>query len=270
MQRLAAQHNLSETAFYRRLAPSRYALRWFTPEQEVDLCGHATLAAAFVALTLDSGGDSLVFETRSGDLPVRLLPTGALELDFPCRPATPIPPSDWPPTLLAALRLSAAEVVCMGKARDYLVEVATPAQVAAVKPDFEKLAAIDALCVIVAARGRPCSCPVEVLRGGCHCFAAGATPVHGDSNAPAADVVSRVFCPGCGVPEDPVTGSAHCTIAPHFAAILQTQVLSCEQVSSRGGALRAELREGGRVALAGRCTLYMRGEVEAAALEGGV
>jgi predicted PhzF superfamily epimerase YddE/YHI9 len=217
LQRLAAQHNLSETAFYRTTAPGRAELRWFTPEVEVDLCGHATLAAAFVHLVIEGSGDSAItFETLSGPLTVRLRDDGALEMNFPSRPPVPLPASEWPEELFAALRL--------------------PREV---RPDYTRLARIDALCVAVAAVG-------------------------GGGGAP--DVVSRVFCPACGVPEDPATGSAHCTIAPHFAALLGRDALHCEQASARGGVLRVALLEGGRVALTGRAALYMSGVVEASAL----
>ena len=127
----------------------------------------------------------------------------------------------------------------MGKARDYLVELRSAALVRALRPDHALLAGVDALCVAVAAVGE------------------------------AGGVVSRVFCPACGVPEDPATGSAHCTIAPHFASLLGREELACEQASARGGALRVALREGGaRVALSGRAALYMSGVIEASALEG--
>jgi PhzF family phenazine biosynthesis protein len=240
LQRLAAQHNLSETAFYRTTAPGRAELRWFTPEVEVDLCGHATLAAAFVHLVIEGSGDSAItFETLSGPLTVRLRDDGALEMNFPSRPPVPLPASEWPEELFAALRLPREEALFVGKARDYVVQVRSAAAVRALRPDYTRLARIDALCVAVAAVG-------------------------GGGGAP--DVVSRVFCPACGVPEDPATGSAHCTIAPHFAALLGRDALHCEQASARGGVLRVALLEGGRVALTGRAALYMSGVVEASAL----
>jgi predicted PhzF superfamily epimerase YddE/YHI9 len=248
LQRVAAEHNLSETAFYRSTGGS-FELRWFTPEQEVDLCGHATLAAAYVELVVRRAAGSsrdVVFSSRSGPLAVRLLPPAAggggspaLEMDFPSRPprAVPAPPA----ALFAALRLDPAAATFVGKARDFLVEVATPAEVRAVRPDFGLLAGVDALCVVVCARGA----------GG------------GEGGAP--DVVSRVFCPSCGVPEDPVTGSAHCTVVPYFAPLLGKAALVCEQASARGGVLHCELR-GDRVALAGRGALFSRGRIEEAAL----
>jgi len=210
----------------------------------VDLCGHATLAAAFALLACgaggaDAGAPALVFATASGPLGVRALAGGALELDFPARPPAPFAAPD---ALFSALGLARADALFVGRARDVLVEVATAEQVRAVAPDFAALAKIDALCVVVSARTRL-------------------------SGAGAVDVVSRVFCPGCGVPEDPVTGSAHCTVVPHFAAALDKRELVCEQASARGGIIAAALREGGaRVALAGRATLYARGEIEAAML----
>lgn len=249
LQRIAAEHNLSETAFYREAgagAASTYELRWFTPEVEVDLCGHATLAAAFVELVVRAapgggGPAALVFEsTRSGALPVRLLADGWLELDFPSRPPAPVTPADAPPALFEALGVAPADALFVGKARDFFVELATPAAVRALRPDFARLAAVDALCVIASARASP---------------------------GAGADVVSRVFCPACGVPEDPATGSAHCTVVPYFAAALGRDALHCEQASARGGVIRAELRGGGaRVGLAGRASLFSRGAIEPAAL----
>jgi len=239
--RIAAQHNLSETAFYRECGDGAFELRWFTPEQEVDLCGHASLAASFVELVVRRAGaprEGAVFSSRSGPLAVRLLPGGGLELDFPSRPPLPAPAAALP-ALFAALRLDPSAALFVGKARDYVIEVATPAEVRAVRPDFGLLASVDALCVCVCARG-----------GG---------------GAGAPDVVSRVFCPACGVPEDPVTGSAHCTIVPHFASLLGKGSLVCEQASARGGVLRCELR-GQRVALAGSAALFSSGRIEAAAL----
>ena len=242
LQRVAAEHNLSETAFYRRGEGGTFELRWFTPEKEVDLCGHATLAAAFVELVVRraaGGAREVVFASRSGPLAVRLSAppeTATLEMDFPSRPPRV---TLAPPLLFAALRLDVGKALFVGKARDYLVEVATAAEVLAVRPDFGLLAGVDALCVIVCARGG------------------------GGEGAP--DVVSRVFCPSCGVPEDPVTGSAHCTIVPHFVLRLGKFALVCEQASARGGVLRCELR-GDRVALAGRGALFSRGRIEEAAL----
>lgn len=240
LQRIAAEHNLSETAFYRGGGSSNFELRWFTPEQEVDLCGHATLAAAFVELSVRGSGarTTVAFDSRSGTLNVALLENGSLELDFPSRPPRPLL-LYAPAELFTALRLDPSCALFVGKARDYLIEVATPEEVAAVKPDFALLAGVDALCVCVSAKG-----------GG------------GDG---APDVVTRVFCPSCGVPEDPVTGSAHCTIVPYFAAQLGRSALVCEQISARGGVLRCELR-GERVALAGAATLFSRGRIEASAL----
>ena len=246
LQRVAAEHNLSETSFYRSTAPARFALRWFTPEQEVDLCGHATLATAFVALTLAGGGaeadDAITFETLSGELTVARLESGALELDFPSRPPVPMRASDAPDALFVALGISREEALFVGKARDFVIELATPARVRSLKPDFALLSTVDALCIAVSART--------------HNVGAG-----------AVDVVSRVFCPGCGVPEDPVTGSAHCSIVPHFAAALGRTTLCCEQASARGGELVCEVRQGGaRVALAGHAALFSSGEIVASAL----
>jgi PhzF family phenazine biosynthesis protein len=249
-QRIAFENGLSETAFYRETGtPGRFHLRWFTPELEVDLCGHATLAAGFVALAADEASasaarDAVVFDTLSGALEVRRRGAREFELVFPSRPPAPAP--DAPDALFEALGLPRGDALFVGKARDYLIEVATPAQVLALAPDARRLARVDALCVIVSAR------TLASAPGGPH-------------------VVSRVWCPACGVPEDPVTGSAHCTVVPYFCALLKTDALVCRQASARGGTLACRLvrdADGAeRVCLAGAAVLYMVGEIRASGAE---
>lgn len=237
LQSLAFELGLAETAFFRRLPDGRVHLRWMTPETEVDLCGHATLAAAHVALHVTREVSSpLVALTRSGELTVASIGPGELEMDFPARPPdTPVAPADLA-AALAALGLSSDRVLFSGRARDIFIHAASPADVRALAPDLRALAAVPALCVVVSA-------------------AAG-----GEGGA---DVESRVFCPSCGVPEDPVTGSAHCTVAPYFARLLNKPVVVCDQVSQRGGRLRCDTgRVDGRVFLAGAATLVMRGRLE--------
>lgn len=202
--------------------------------------GHFVIAAGFVVLSaMPAGGasDKVVFESRvAGHLTVTRLRGGEgslYELDFPSRPAAAVPAAAAPAALLLALRLDVAAVRYIGRARDWLVEVASAAVVLAVCPDLAALNSLDALCVIVSAPADPGS---------------------------GADVVSRVFCPNCAVSEDPVTGSAHCTIVPHWAAKLGRRALVARQLSSRGGDITCELR-GDRVFMAGVAALFMTGSV---------
>ncbi len=225
MQAIAAENNLSETAFF---VPEEgeYRLRWFTPRTEVDLCGHATLAAAHVifgflaprlrrvSFRTEKAGTLAV--SRDGDL---------LTLDFPARPALPCPP---PEGLNAALGRTPAAVLA---ARDYLAVYDAPADVAALAPDFAALARLDRFAVIVTAAA-----------GGEY------------------DFVSRFFAPAQGVDEDPATGSAHCTLIPYWAARLGKRRLVGCQISRRGGILYCELI-GERVAIAGRTRLYLEGTI---------
>lgn len=228
LQRVAAEMNLSETAF---LWPEgdAWRLRWLTPRVEVDLCGHATLAAAHVLwetgrLPEDAPAK---FLTRSGALSARRLPDGRIELDFP---ATPPSPEEPPAGLLAALRLERAETVLKTRF-DYLVVVDEERIVRELRPSFGALAELDVRGVIVSAAGES-----------------------------GPDIVSRFFAPGAGVDEDPVTGSAHCALAPYWSARLGKPVLSAYQASDRGGALEIELC-GERVALRGHAVTVLTGEL---------
>jgi len=221
---IAAENNLSETAFViprAELSP----LRWFTPTIEVDLCGHATLAAAHVLLTHRFPSQARVaFHTRSGELSVTR--DGALlSMDFPAQPATPIAPSE---AVLAALGAAPREVL---RARDILAVFDSAQQVRAFRPDFAAIAALDAFALIISAPGE------------------------------RVDFVSRFFAPRAGVLEDPVTGSAHCTLVPYWATRFGKSKLVAQQVSARGGELLCELR-GDRVLLAGQTVEYLRGEIE--------
>jgi predicted PhzF superfamily epimerase YddE/YHI9 len=224
MQAIAAENNLAETAF---LVPREdgYALRWFTPAVEVDLCGHATLAAAWVIFErLEPGRTEVRFTTRSGELRVtRKL--DLLALDFPVRPPEPV--SATPP-LLEALGGNPREVWA---ARDYLVVYDTAAEIRALQPDMKLLAQINRFAVIVTAPGEP----------GC-------------------DFVSRFFAPAQGIDEDPVTGSAHCTLIPYWAARLEKHRMVARQLSKRQGELHCELI-GDRVSIAGRAVLYLEGSI---------
>lgn len=227
MQRIAFENNLSETAFIVRTGPGRWRIRWFTPAVEVDLCGHATLASAKVVFDeLGESGEAVVFESASGPLTVRRAGP-LLEMDFPARPAVAV---TTPPELSAAL--GAAPLWTGRTERLWLCVYATAAEVERIAPDHPALARITPGRMIVTAPG----------------------PAGG------VDFVSRFFAPDAGVPEDPVTGSAHCTLTPHWAGRLGKDRLTARQVSRRGGDLECTLR-GDRVAIAGRARLYLRGEI---------
>ncbi|WP_448190511.1 PhzF family phenazine biosynthesis protein [Azospirillum sp. sgz301742] len=223
---IAAENNLAETAFFVRDGEA-CELRWFTPAVEVDLCGHATLATAFVIATvLEPGRQRFAFTTRqAGELTVTR-EGERFTLDFPARPPVPLDPH---PDLLAALGGPAPAAVLGG--RDYLVVYDDPAIVRGLTPDMARLAALDRFAVSVTAPGE----------GG-------------------VDFVSRFFAPAKGVPEDPVTGSAHCALIPYWAQRLGKTILSARQVSARGGNLACEL-VGDRVKIGGTAVLYLEGVI---------
>jgi predicted PhzF superfamily epimerase YddE/YHI9 len=223
LQAIAAENNLSETAFFVR-TKNGFHLRWFTPVVEVDLCGHATLASAHVLFeVLGYPGQTIIFETLSGILTVER--KGALLImDFPAAPPVLcVPPS----RLLEGLGQQPIEVL---SADDYFVVFDSEDTVRSIKPDFAKLAALDLRGVIVTARGKQ------------------------------VDFVSRFFAPKFGISEDPVTGSAHCTLTPYWSARLGRQVLNARQVSKRGGDIQCELK-GNRVALSGHAVTFMEAEI---------
>jgi len=224
MQAIAAENNLSETAFFRPVAGG-FELRWFTPEQEVDLCGHATLATAHVLFEhCDHPQPAIRFYTRSGELHVTR--SGEwLEMDLPAQKPRPC---EAPPDLARALGTSPAEVWC---ADDYLAVFEDAASVRELRPDFALLGQLDRRGVIVTVPGE------------------------------RVDFVSRFFSPKLGVPEDPVCGSAHGTLAPYWAGRFGRMRLRAFQVSRRGGHLVCEWR-GERVVVAGRAVTYLRGEIE--------
>lgn len=227
MQSVAAEMNLSETAFVRRL-PDGLELRWFTPTVEVDLCGHATLATSHALWSSGTvpADETLRFHTKSGVLVCRRA-GDLIELDFP---ATPALPATAPEGLLAALGV---EAVHLGKTKfDYLVELKSANCVRAVRPDFQKLAEIPCRGVIVTAR----------------------------SDDPEYDFLSRFFAPAVGVNEDPVCGSAHCCLTPYWAARLGKFKFKAYQASARGGVLHLRL-DGDRVILGGQAVTVWRGEL---------
>lgn len=227
LQAIAAENNLSETAFFVAASDATQAipLRWFTPTNEVDLCGHATLAAAWVLFhALGHPQPDVRFSSTSGEL--RVARDGNnLVLDFPARPATPVAtdvqvcralgiPSDTPMLL----------------ARDLLVVLDNAEQVRQLAPDFAALARADYFGICVTARGDDC------------------------------DFVSRFFAPRQGINEDPVTGSAHCTLAPYWQQELQRDTLDARQLSARGGVLQCRVHDG-RVFIAGTARCYLHGDI---------
>ncbi len=223
MQAIAAENNLSETAFVVREGDG-FAIRWFTPAVEVDLCGHATLASAHVLFAHEPDLAEVRFSSQSG--PLRVTRAGPrLQLDLPRRDGTPCPPE---PRLADALGAQPRE---LHAARDLLAVFDSEDQVRALAPDMPLLATLDRFGFIVTAPGRDC------------------------------DFVSRYFAPREGVPEDPVTGSAHCTLVPYWAARLGKPELHARQVSRRGGELFCTLA-GDRVLVAGEAVTFLEGTIE--------
>ncbi|WP_316899662.1 PhzF family phenazine biosynthesis protein [Pseudodesulfovibrio indicus] len=224
MQRIAMENNLSETAFFVRKG-EYFELRWFTPELEIDLCGHATLASAHVLYEyLDYTDPVVVFETRSGRLFVDR--EGDLySMDFPAWPCSGIQVTE---RVSKALGARPAELY-MGS-RDMMAVFKTEDQIRALAPDFRLVAQLDGMCLICTAPGLD------------------------------HDFVSRVFVPEVNIPEDPVTGSAHCTLVPYWAKRLGKSKLLSYQASTRGGLLQCE-DLGDRVKIAGKAVTYMKGTI---------
>lgn len=221
LQSIAAENNLAETAFIVQ-RDSYFDLRWFTPTLEMDLCGHATLAPAHVLFRHLGYRDCVVtFQTRAGKLTVTRS-EDLLTLDFPARPASSCSP---PEALIEGLGFLPTFTA---KARDYLVVFTNEREVRELRPDMKNLMRLDCLGIIATAPGDDC------------------------------DFVSRFFAPRAGVPEDPVTGSAHCTLIPYWAERLERTHMRAMQVSPRGGELFCEHR-GERVGIAGRAVTYSSG-----------
>jgi PhzF family phenazine biosynthesis protein len=233
MQSVAGEMHLSETAFVEPRAAG-YGLRWFTPVAEVGLCGHATLASAHILYEtgLAAPAEPVRFDSVSGPLTARR-EDGLLLLDFPARPAGPAPA---PPGLLAALGVASPVWTGHGE-DDVMVVLAREEEVTGLRPDTVALAKLDTRGVIVTA----------------------------PASRPGADFVSRFFAPAVGVAEDPVTGSAHCTLAPYWAQRLGRPDLTGYQASARGGTVRVRV-EGERVLLAGRAVTVFSGHLSDAAL----
>jgi PhzF family phenazine biosynthesis protein len=226
MQAIAAENNLAETAF---IVPDAgdYKIRWFTPTVEVPLCGHATLASAAVVMErLQPGRDVVVFHSASGPLTVRRS-AGGYAMDFPVRRSQP---AAAPAELIAALGVSPIEVVA--DSFNYLVRLETVRQVREIKPDLAAIAKLDRSGVVVTA-----------------------------ADAGQYDFVSRYFAPAKGIPEDPVTGGAHCGLTPFWAERLGKSAFRAFQASARGGEIGCRLM-GDRVELEGACVFYLEGWVE--------
>jgi PhzF family phenazine biosynthesis protein len=222
MQKIASENNLPETAFLWK-RDGWYDLRWFTPTVEIDLCGHATLAGAYVLRNFVEKESACVeFHTKSGVLRVRET-GGVFEMDFPLRKPVPV---ETPAVLSRAL---GAKILETHAARDLLVLMESQHAVAGVNPDFSLLREIrDYFGVIITAKGDDC------------------------------DFVSRFFAPGAGIDEDPVTGSSHCTLIPFWSERLNKSELTARQLSRRGGSLLCR-RLDSRVEIGGTARLYLHG-----------
>ena len=227
MQAIGAENNLSETAFLvpAENAETDFEIRWFTPAAEVNLCGHATLASAFVLFSqLGWDRDEIRFSSASGGLAARREADGKITLDFPARDGVPMPVPDG---LEAAI---GAPLVEFRRAVMNLAVLESEAAVRTVVPDLAYIHDLEGDGLVITGPGAGCDC------------------------------ASRYFAPHCGIDEDPVTGSAHCTIIPYWAAKLGKDSLHARQVSARGGDLWCRLA-GDRVLISGYATLYMTGEI---------
>lgn len=225
LQAVAAENNLSETAFLVRNSEG-FDLRWFTPVTEVALCGHGTLASAFVLFSCQKWPEEhILFQTRKSGVLVVTKRDDLFEMDFPAKPAHPQAP---PAGLNQALRVTPQEV--LGSAEDLLVVLDSERTIKTVQPDFIALERVACRGTIITARGD------------------------------RSDFVSRFFAPRVGIPEDPVTGSAHCVLVPYWAGMLRKNDLHAFQVSKRGGELFCK-QAGKRVKISGKAVLYMEGTI---------
>ena len=237
MQKLAMENNLAETVFFvasnsspkgggREGAGADFDIRWFTPALEINLCGHATLASAFVIFTiLKEKKKTVVFSSKSGLLTVKKKKDELL-MDFPSWKPEMI--SEYPPGLNDALGVN--EIVAVYRYRDLLVELNREEDVASAKPDFTALKKMGEK-VIITAPGK------------------------------SVDFVSRFFAPVAGIDEDPVTGSAHSQLIPFWSEKLGKTILNAKQLSERGGDIYCE-QNGDRVIMGGKCVFYMKGEID--------
>ncbi|MDB5120388.1 MAG: isomerase [Sphingobacteriales bacterium] len=225
MQKIAAENNLAETAFFIPLGPD-FELRWFTPEIEIDLCGHATLAAAHILFTeLNYSKEIIHFHTlKAGTLTVTKKDDLYI-LDFPSRIA------EVTETLIDLIEALGGKIPSgVYKSRDYMLVYENEEDISAIKPDFFALSKIDAVGIIITAPGNN------------------------------SDFVSRFFAPSAGINEDPVTGSAHCNLIPYWANELKKNKLHAYQLSTRRGELWCELKND-RVLMAGKAVTYLKGEI---------
>ncbi len=229
MQNIAREMNLSETAFLIKVDDG-YNLRWFTPAFEVDLCGHATLASAHVLYELREAAvsDEIRFHTRSGILTASKNGDW-INLDFPAEPGETV---EYPAVLLEALGVSAEKVEILKNRMDYMIVVDSEEAVRSLKPDFNLLASVEMRGLIVTAK----------------------------SESEEYDFVSRFFAPLAGVNEDPVTGSAHCCLAPYWCEQLGKDQLTGYQASARGGVVGVRI-DGDRVVISGQAVTVLRGEL---------
>ena len=225
MQSIAAENNLSETAFLVQ-TDNGFDLRWFTPVTEVALCGHATLASAFVLQVCRNWPEETIrFQTRKSGQLVVTKRDDFFDMDFPARPASA---QNIPVGLKEALGVAPEKT--FGSAEDLMVILDSERAVRKVRPDFSALEQLDCRGIIITARGD------------------------------RSDFVSRFFAPRVGVPEDPVTGSAHCVLVPYWADVLGKNDLYARQVSKRGGELFCA-QAGDRVILSGKAALYLEGTI---------
>ena len=225
MQKIAIENNFSETAFAKNCG-DHYSLRWFTPKAEIDLCGHATLATAFVIMSfVDRQLDLLEFDTKSGRLTV-VRSSDGFTMDFPIAEYHKIPVSD---KMTEAIGIRPLEAYL---GRDLMMVVDSAEVVENYIPDFDKLSALPGLLQCITAEGKD-----------------------------GYDCVSRMFAPKLGVSEDPVTGSSHCMIAPYWGKILNKKIIRACQASKRGGSMLCDIPGNGRINLTGECVLFSRGEL---------
>lgn len=227
MQNIAAENNLAETAFAVKESDT-YELRWFTPELEVDLCGHATLATAFVIFNYYHHNENTIrfFSPRSGELIVERQEGGQMTMDFPTDEINNVASN---PEINNAI--SATPMLTIKGKTDYMLVYDNQTAIENIRPNFHLLDQLDCRGVIVTAPGK------EV------------------------DFVSRFFAPQCGIPEDPVTGSAHTTLTPFWSTKLNKTVLTAKQISKRGGELTCKYM-GNRVKISGNAVCYLIGEIE--------
>lgn len=224
MQRISAENNLSETAYFVKEPDGKYRIRWFTPQTEVDLCGHATLASAHVLYEhLNFEGEKVIFHSKSGELTVQKK-SNSYWMNFPSNPPSPIPVPKILPEAIGTIPLYT------GVNTDLLVLLQDEESVNSVKPDFSLLERLEVRGIIVTAPGND------------------------------YDFVSRFFAPAVGINEDPVTGSAHTVLTPFWAKRLGKSTLSARQLSKRGGDLTC-IHKGSRVEIGGRAVTYMMGDI---------